>query len=215
MTEEWEKYYRSLEEVPKGIESPRGYVKKLAKEMKEEGRKNILDLGCGFGRHLIYLVEQGFQVKGIDISQKAVQMTQEKLGEKGLKANVVQGDMKDLPFEDKGFDAVLAITVIGHATKPEIRQTVKEIHRVLKERGLFFGNLPAKGDARYNTGETIEKGETYRTREHGFGRGIKEIHSFYTEEEIRELFKNFSEIEVNLFTLKKGEIQSYEIKAIK
>lgn len=215
MTKEWEKYYKNLEEIPEGIKGPRGYIKALAEEMKEQGRKKVLDLGCGFGRHLIYLAEEGFEVTGIDISQEAVKMTKERLKEKDLEAKAVQGDMANIPFSNEEFDAVLAITVIGHATKPDITKTVKEIYRVMKKGGLFYGNIPSKGDSRYDTGEVVEKGETYRTHEYGFGRGMKEIHSFYTEEEIKGLFEDFSEVKVDLLKLKKGEIQTYKIRAIK
>ena len=215
MTEKWEEYYRGLEKIPKGLRGARGHVKDLAKQMKRDKRKRVLDLGCGFGRHLLYLAKEGFDVVGMDISQEAVNMAKNKLEAEGIDAEVLQGDMRELPFNDDEFDAVLAITVIGHATKSGVETTVNEIHSVLKEDGLFYGNLPAKGDSRYKTGETVEEGETYRTKEYGFGRGMKEIHSFYTKEEIEELFEDFSEVEVELFTLKDGEIQSYEIKAIK
>lgn len=215
MTKQWEEYYKGLDEIPEGIKGARGHVKGVADQLKEEGKTRVLDLGCGFGRHLIYLAEQGFDVSGIDISQEAVEMTKEKLEEENLEAEVLQADMKDLPFSDEEFDAVLAITVIGHATKPDIEETVDEVYRVLRNDGFFYGNLPSKGDSRYDTGEPIEEGETYRTKEYGFGRGMREIHSFYTKEEIEELFEEFSEVEVELFTLKNGEIQSFEIKAVK
>lgn len=215
MTEKWEEYYTGLDEIPEGIKGARGHVKGVAEDLKEQGKTRILDLGCGFGRHLIYLAKEGFDATGIDISQEAVEMAKEKLKERNLEAEAIQADMKDLPLPDEEFEAVLAITVIGHATKPDIEKTVREIHRVLKDGGFFYGNLPSKGDSRYDTGEPIEEGETYRTKEYGFGRGMREIHSFYTKKEIEELFSEFSEAEVELFTLKNGEIQSFEIKAVK
>jgi len=215
MTKEWEKYYSNLEKIPEGIRKPRNYVKEFAKGLKEQNKMDILDLGCGFGRHLIYLAEQGFNVKGIDISKEAIEMAETRLREKGLNAELKQEDMKDLSFNESQFDAVIAITVIGHATKPDISKTVNEIHRVLKPEGVFYGNIPSKTDSRYKTGQAVEEGETYRTREYGYGRGIKEIHSFYTEEELRDLFKEFRDLEIELLKFKGEEIQSYKIIAKK
>lgn len=215
MTKEWEKYYSNLDKIPKGIKKPRNYVKKFAEGLKEQGKTDILDLGCGFGRHLIYLAEQGFNVKGIDISEEAIEMTKRKLREKKLEAELLQEDMKDLSFQNEEFDAVIAITVIGHAIKPDIEKTINEIHRVLKEGGIFYGNIPSKTDSRYETGQAVEEGETYRTKEYGYGRGIREIHSFYTEEELKELFKEFKELRIKLLKFKGGEIQSYKIVAEK
>ena len=40
--------------------------------LKEQGVKTVLDVGCGTGRHSKYLSEMGFQVYGIDLSEKAI-----------------------------------------------------------------------------------------------------------------------------------------------
>ncbi|WP_291652757.1 methyltransferase domain-containing protein [Clostridium sp.] len=41
--------------------------------------KKVLDLGCGTGRHSIYLIEEGFEVTACDIYEKTVETTKRKL----------------------------------------------------------------------------------------------------------------------------------------
>jgi 2-polyprenyl-3-methyl-5-hydroxy-6-metoxy-1,4-benzoquinol methylase len=54
-----------------------------------EIRKGIraLDLGCGSGVHTIFLVEEGFDVTGINLSEIAIKNTRKKLNLLGLKAD--------------------------------------------------------------------------------------------------------------------------------
>jgi len=55
-------------------------------EEEFSGNKSIqiLDIGCGTGRHAIELSERGYSVKGIDLSQAQINRAIEKSKEKGL-----------------------------------------------------------------------------------------------------------------------------------
>lgn len=67
--EDWfdSKYYhilyknRDLDEASKLIDN-------LVKYLAPEEKASMLDLGCGKGRHSLYLAKKGFQVTGIDLS---------------------------------------------------------------------------------------------------------------------------------------------------
>jgi ubiquinone/menaquinone biosynthesis C-methylase UbiE len=54
---------------------------------KNYGQQGIIDLGCGTGRTLIPLIQSGYRVAGIDISQAMLDVLQQKL--------------KDIPEEDQ------------------------------------------------------------------------------------------------------------------
>jgi len=43
-----------------------------AEKWKREGRKSILDLGCGLGRHSVLFAKYGFKVTAVDISEEAL-----------------------------------------------------------------------------------------------------------------------------------------------
>ncbi len=52
-----------------------------------------LDLGCGMGRHAIYLASHGWQVTGLDSVGRALRIARQRAGKAGLDINFVQGDV--------------------------------------------------------------------------------------------------------------------------
>jgi ubiquinone/menaquinone biosynthesis C-methylase UbiE len=107
--------------------------------LKEKGVKNVLDLGCGTGRHSVFLGENGMNVSGMDYSVEGVKRTQEKMAEKGLAGDFRQGDMHErLPYDDASFDAIVSTQTINHGTIEQIRDLIKEMERVLTPNGIIF-----------------------------------------------------------------------------
>jgi SAM-dependent methyltransferase len=66
--------------------------------------KRVLDVGCGPGRHALYLQERGREVTGIDISPLAIQVAKAR----GLKKALVMA-LSDLGFPSDSFDTVLML----------------------------------------------------------------------------------------------------------
>lgn len=99
---------------------------------------SVLDVGANSGEFMKMLLERrkGVKVKGIDLSEVAVQ----KAKEKGL--DVILGDGESLPFEDASFDYVVLMEVIVHVHDP--KKLLKEIKRVLKKDGVLLGSAPHK-----------------------------------------------------------------------
>lgn len=97
----------------------------------------ILDVGCGYGRTLNELYQEGFkEICGIDFSQKMIERG------KCLYPNL---DFKKcttpFDFEDNTFDAVVLIAVLTCIVKDEDQiQLVGEIERVLKPHGILYIN---------------------------------------------------------------------------
>ncbi len=216
MTEVWEQYYKRIEKegVPEALKGPRRQVKELVPLLKKRGAEKILDLGCGFGRHLAFLAEQGFKVAGQEISETALRMCKRALEEKNLRAELVHSSMVKIPFPDNYFDAVLCITTLAHARKSDIKQTVNEVRRVLKKGGIFFFNVPSTGDSRYGTGKEVEP-RTFLTEEYGYGKGILELHHFFTREEILNMLKDWQQVMVTEHSMRKGRIKGFYVLAVK
>jgi len=75
---------------------------------------SLLDVGCGFGDYFNYLKQRGIKnvkYNGIDLTDKIVNVAKEK----NPLANVVQGNVLDLP-DDKKFDYVVSVGVNGVKT---------------------------------------------------------------------------------------------------
>jgi len=98
----------------------------------------ILDLGCGPGRNLIPLVEQGFtNVVGLDLSKEGLNQSKKRLVEKNLKTMLVRGDSTSLPFSNEIFDFVFSIGVVHCNTWNGVEMVFEEISRILKS-GKYF-----------------------------------------------------------------------------
>ena len=89
----------------------------------------ILDIGCGKGFMMHDFAEliPGIEVKGIDISQYAIDHALE-----DMKPHVQVAHAKSLPFPDKSFDLVLSINTIHNLSPEECQQALREIMRVTK-----------------------------------------------------------------------------------
>ena len=109
----------------------------------------VLDLGCGVGRHVVYLAERGFRMAGVDISPSGMRLTQEVCSLRQFNFEGHVSDMSTLPWEDETFDAVLSISAIHHHQRREIVRTLGEVRRVLKPGGLLLADFPCTDTADY------------------------------------------------------------------
>ena len=122
---------------------PHSHIDRVVKLIQDKDGRRVLDLGCGTGRHVVYLSRLGFDVYGFDVSHQALSMTQEWLDEENLTADLREGRMeRSFPYEDNFFDAVISTQVIHHNLMKDIRITIKEMERVLKPTGLLFVTFP-------------------------------------------------------------------------
>ena len=149
----WDEAYKEIGIVQTGMAD---LIKEAVKLFKKHKVRRVLDLGFGTGRHTVFLAEQGLEVYGMDISEKGKEITEGKLKEKGLKANLQIADMHKLPYQDNFFDAVVAIYVIEHNTLKGLKESIAEIRRALKPGGVLVATLISTKDPRHGTGKEIE-----------------------------------------------------------
>jgi len=98
---------------------------KRFKEIKLPENAKILDVGCGSGTLAHFWKEQGYDVTGLDISDKSLEIT----SNKGVYC--VKGDVtKKLPFDDNTFDLVYSDGLLEHFVNP--KPILEEIFRVSK-----------------------------------------------------------------------------------
>jgi len=177
---------------------PHPDIARLAELFKNHGVKRILDLGCGTGRHLVYLSKLGFQMEGFDSSPHALALSQEWLNEEGLTAAIREHQMEfPFPYPDMSFDALISVQVIHHNLFKDILFTISEIERVLRPRGFIFITVPVLGPKPVNPEEDwqlhqVEDG-TYIPQS-GAESGIP--HHYFTETELCDVFNGFERLEI-------------------
>ncbi|MEJ2250943.1 MAG: class I SAM-dependent methyltransferase [Candidatus Lokiarchaeota archaeon] len=155
-------------------------------------------LGCGTGRHLVFLAQNGFEVYGFDSSPNALKLSNKWLNNLNLIAETsLQKMEEDFPFENNFFDAVISIQVIHHNKAELVKKTVKEIERVMKKGGILFITIPDFHNySRKHKWKLKEiENRTYIPLD-GPEKGL--IHHFFTKEEIHETFCNFKILEIGL-----------------
>ncbi len=167
---------------------PHEQVVALAPLLRARGACRVLDLGCGAGRHLVYLAREGFEMHGMDVAENGLAHARQWLEGENLRAELLKSDMGEIPYADAFFDAVLCLCVIYHQKLEGMRRVVAEIHRVLQPHGLALVSLLSKRGYRYRQGEEIGP-DTFITNV-GPDRGIP--HHYSDLAEIESLFERFA-----------------------
>lgn len=189
---EWD---RILREEWYSREEPDEIIINFANSLKKKNRRlRILDLGCGAGRHQIYIAKQGFEAHGTDISETGLYTTKERLKRQRLKAFLVKCDMKMLPYRDSCFDAVICLHTVYHQNLKGIQETLSETRRILRKKGLLLINFLSKRTHSYGKG--IETEENTFIEEEGVEKGV--LHYFAGKDGIERLFKSFEVVKLEL-----------------
>jgi len=105
------------------------------KKAMEFVKGRVLDIGCGAGRHSLYLQEKGFNVLGIDISPLAIKVC--KL--RGLRKAEVMA-IEDLKFKPESFDTIIMMGnnfgLFGCFKKA--RRLLKRFHKMTSKNALII-----------------------------------------------------------------------------
>lgn len=102
--------------------------------------KEVLDVGCGDGILACTLAAVGARVTGVDPDPAMLDAARKRAGQAGLTIATAPGRAEQLPFPDRSFDVVTAVTVLCFVE--DARGAMLEIVRVLKPGGrLVIGEL--------------------------------------------------------------------------
>lgn len=110
---------------------------------------DVLDLGCGGGAHMRFLLEEGFRAHGCDISPVALDQTSQLLQRSGLVAHTLGlGTVDAIPHLDATFRTVISIGVFECAPSEHLSAGLSEIRRVLVPGGSAFLMFASNRDFR-------------------------------------------------------------------
>ena len=105
----------------------------------------VVDAGCGYGRNLVYLLREGYEVFGADVNPECVAETRrlaETLAPKLPLGNFRNEGVEAMSFPDKFADVVMSSAVL-HFAKNDVQfdAMLRGTWRVLKPGGLLFCRL--------------------------------------------------------------------------
>lgn len=151
----------------------------------------MIDLGCGIGRHVVYGNENNIDTYGFDLSSEAIEYAKKFArfrGVNGVDEKLLVSDARFLPWSENFFDAVISHGTLDSMPFEIATASVKEIHRVTKQKALFYCDLITNEDGTASNEVKINTSHEKGT-----------IQSFFSRDKINELFSGFFKfIEINI-----------------
>lgn len=177
---QWEEFYRNS---PTSCHDD--WLEKYVPLFTFDREAAMLDLGCGNGGNIPFLLERGGAAFARDYSEAAIGALRERYPR--VQATVV--DMREpLPYNDHFFDVVLADLSLHYFYRETTLKIAEELRRILKPGAILLARLNSTSDLLhgYGRGEEVERGLfLYEGR----------LKRFFDREMIYELFSVAFEVE--------------------
>lgn len=126
--------YNKMNRSQKGLEGA-GEWYALKKMLPDFTDKIVLDLGCGFGWHCRYAIENGAKsVTGVDISEKMLEKAKEVNNLPGIE--YLQKALEDVDYQAKEFDIILSSLTFHYIESFD--RISQRIYKWLKLKGIFI-----------------------------------------------------------------------------
>lgn len=106
-----------------------------------EDCNHILDIGCGEGRFILQSPER---IIGIDWNPESLKKCRK------LRYNVIQGDVKALPFQDESFPGIHCSHVIEHFLPSDVHNILSNFNRIIRRDGILVIRSPLLWDGFYS-----------------------------------------------------------------
>lgn len=103
--------------------------------IKKDGK--VLDAGCGAGLPITKYLSDQFDVIGIDISEKQIELAKKNVPN----AQFFVRDMTELDYPDNFFDGILANYSVIHVPREEQKDLFRNFYRMLKPNGVALFSL--------------------------------------------------------------------------
>jgi SAM-dependent methyltransferase len=177
----------------------------VALRWKELGYSDVLDLGCGRGRHSLFLAGLGFNVTAADLSPEGIEQLNLEAKRQNLenKIKTIVCDMLELPLKNGAYDAVLAFLSITHTNYTGLKKVIAKVHGILKNSGRFYVTFNSKNSPSYHNPAYIKADEYTIIKKDGIETDIP--HCYLDADDVIKVLANFN-------ILKIQQIQDYYLQ---
>lgn len=146
----------------------------------EEGIKDILIPGIGYGRNAKLFVDNGIKVTGIEISKTAIDLAKSHYGDE---MKIYHGSVTAMPFDHHLYDGIFSYGLIYLLDTEERKKFIRDCYAQLQPNGYLFFSVISKQSPNYGMGKQIGKHRFEATK------GAKIF--FYDEESVEEEFGKY------------------------
>jgi len=135
-----------------------GLIEKSEESLRKRGLEmlslkkgeRVLEIGFGRGAALVKIAKQvgsEGEIHGIDLTPEMIVLAKKRLSKNKVRnVRIIEGDARDLPYDEKYFDIVYIASTLELFDTPDIPVVLKEIRRVLKSTGrLCVISIPREG----------------------------------------------------------------------
>jgi ubiquinone/menaquinone biosynthesis C-methylase UbiE/predicted transcriptional regulator len=124
---------QNWEKVQEEVLDPRIYRDRIVSSLPPNSDL-VLDLGCGPGGLIPYLLSKTNHVLGLDSSSRMVEVSMNEF-QGNSRVKIKEAHLESLPVQDNSADSVVASMVLHHVSHPP--KVIEEINRVLRVGGVF------------------------------------------------------------------------------
>jgi len=105
----------------------------------------ILDLCCGVGRHTLEFARRGYEVTGVDLTERYIEGGEKKAKKEGLDVEFVKSDMRDFKRENTYDAAINFFSSFGYfIDEKDNLKVIENVHSSLKNSGKFLLDVMGK-----------------------------------------------------------------------
>ena len=149
--------------------------------------KKVLIPGVGYGRNAMAFLNQGFNITGIEISKRAIELARANK----LDFPIHLGSVVDMPFDNQTYDGIFCYALVHLLNKPERKNFIKNCYNQIKVGGLMIFMVASKKMEMYAEGRFISKNR-YKIK-----KGLNVY--FYDQDSVEKEFLNFGLVEYREF----------------
>jgi len=162
------------------------------KLFKKYDIKKILIPGAGYGRHTKFFSKNNYEVTGIEISERGLNIARKF----DPKSNFILGSVLDMPFDREIYDAIFCHNVLHLLLEKQRIIFIKKCYNQLRENGLAFFSVFSEQEESFGKGTKVEE-NTFENKPY------RPTH-YFTKEDLLHHFHAFSVIETNIIEEKEN-----------
>lgn len=121
----------------------------------------VLELGIGTGKNVDYLLSQGYQIEGVDISDIAISQLCDQYAQENCTFWV--DDITQMNIPEEKYALIICSMVISHLTESQIVELISKIKRGLIHGGCVYISTMSKDDPmnnkQLNMGKSLKRGD--------------------------------------------------------